>query len=446
MNETTSSAGRKSRAAILLACLLVLAAGVGMRAWFLSMPGFEDDLQWQLGWGRRICEKGFWDLYTGDFASRKDRPHREVVDYPPVVPLVAAAVYASSGHLKFPVEDGKRAKVEWRMRTMKGFAVAMEAVFLGLAVAWLLRSREPWRGWAAACLVLNPALAFASAGWGQSDSLGILLVFAAFLAESKNRHAWSCLLILLAVLAKLQTVVGLIAYFWVLLAKRKYCVFWIQGAVGFIVLLSFVLLFRICGHSNFTDIYLGAVGAFPSVSWTAWNPWWLAYGPEAARTPDTMMVGPLSLRAWSLLAWLGASAWGGWRFFRSPVKDLPAALLFLGWVLVRFALLPTLGHERYMCFGLIFLCLPAARSPVVLGSVAVMTVVAYLNTTHIFRQYLTEGYAGAFPEGSLAAAAVAMRPPGFQQGLAVLAVAAGLGVACALWRETRRDSGAELRA
>lgn len=425
----------------LLPVILVVATGLGLRLWFLGLPGFENDLQWQLGWGRRVCEKGFWDLYAGDFARRTDRPYREVVDYPPLVPLVAAGVYAASGHLHFGAEAGKRAKVEWRMKAMKGFATGMELIFLTMAGLWLLRGPDPWRWPAFAFLFLNPALAFASAGWGQSDSLGILLVFAAFLAESRNRHAWSCFFILLAVLAKLQTVVGLLVYFAVLLAKRKYRLFWIHGICGFVVLAAFIVLFKVFGHSNFTDIYLGAVGAFPAVSWTAWNPWWLAFGAASPTTTDTTLWGPLSLRAWSLLAWLAASAWGGWRFFRSPRQDLSETLLFLGWVFVCFALLPTQGHERYLSYAIAFLCLSAARSPLLLGAVTAFTVTAYLNAAHVLRHYVPELHQDSFASGTMAAALVGERSTATQQGLAALATVAMLVTAVEVWLRTRRRTG-----
>ena len=45
---------------IVLGICVLLSAGLHVH--FLTMPGFEDDLLWQIHWGKRLA-KGLWKLY-----------------------------------------------------------------------------------------------------------------------------------------------------------------------------------------------------------------------------------------------------------------------------------------------------------------------------------------------------------------------------------------------
>jgi len=81
---------RRALWSVLGICVLLSA---GLHVYFLAMPGFEDDLRWQIHWGKRVDKEGLWKLYEGDYSARHGKfNHHDIVDYPPVVPLIAGGL------------------------------------------------------------------------------------------------------------------------------------------------------------------------------------------------------------------------------------------------------------------------------------------------------------------------------------------------------------------
>lgn len=145
-------------------------AGLLLRLVLARGGGFPYDISSFAGWAQRLADggpSGFYPAPGEDF----------FVDYPP-------------GYLYVLWVLGKLA-VGLSGAAPPTFALKLPPVFADLALAWLVAvlaerlapagRRLPVRGVAAAAILLNPAVFFVSAVWGQVDSILAVLVVGAFL-------------------------------------------------------------------------------------------------------------------------------------------------------------------------------------------------------------------------------------------------------------------------
>ena len=358
-----------------------------LHIYFFALPGFEDDLRWQIHWGKRVDREGLWKLYEGDYSARYGKfNHHDIVDYPPVVPLIVGEI----------VKFAKRWHESDHLRQIIKLTVTVFEVALIAFLCWLTmtQSQAPKanRLFVAVLVLLNPGLALATTGWGQIDSLLCLLIVLAFYFGWKERFWLSMPLILAAVLTKPQGVLALGCYFVMLLARRKYRAFWIQGACGFVVLISFILAFRFFSHSNFLDIYFGAVGAFPATSWTAFNFWELIFGDESLHVRDTATFLGVSYHAIGLALFLVAVVVAV-RWFWKRAQTLEDFMFFGGVVFLAFFLFPTEMHGRFLFYPIVLLVLPAARSRILLGAYVVLSTILYFNVKFSMERFAPGMYA-----------------------------------------------------
>jgi Gpi18-like mannosyltransferase len=210
-----------------------------LHIYFLALPGFEDDLRWQIHWGKRVVKEGVWKLYEGDYSARYGKfNHHDIVDYPPVVPLIVGGL----------VKLAKAWHQSERLRQIIKFTVTVFEVTLIALLFWLTVTHCPapnsHRLFVGGLILLNPGLALATTGWGQIDSLLCLFIVLAFYFGWNDRFWLSTPLILAAVLTKPQGVIALACYYVMLLARRKYQAFWIQNACGFVLLVSLLLAWK----------------------------------------------------------------------------------------------------------------------------------------------------------------------------------------------------------
>jgi Gpi18-like mannosyltransferase len=380
----TQKLDRRATWTVLGACTLLSAV---LHIYFLATPGFEDDLRWQINWGKRVSKEGLWKLYEGDYAARQGKfNHHDIVDYPPVVPLIIG------GTVKF----AKAIRQTSQLRLMIKLIVTIFEIALIAILAWLVltHSTAPrWRQLFMAGLILvSPGMALATTGWGQIDSLLCLLIVLALYFGWKDQFWLSTPLILLTVLTKPQGVLALGCYFLMLLWRRKYNAFWIQGAVGFLVLVSLIVAFRVSSHSDFLAIYLGAVGAFPATSWTAFNLWELIFGDESMHVLGSATVAGFSYHSLGLALFLFTALCAGLSFWRSR-QTLENLMLFTGWIYLAFFLFPTEIHGRFLYYGVVLLALPALRSNMLLGAYVALSVILYFNVNYSMERFAPGMYA-----------------------------------------------------
>lgn len=350
-------------------CVLLSA---GLHVYFLAIPGFEDDLRWQVHWGKRVAKEGLWKLYEGDYSARQKFSRYDIVDYPPVVPLIVGGLVKLAKTVRHAEQIRLMLKV-----TVTVFEMALIAV---LSCLVMTKSKAPHghRLIMTALILLSPGLALATTGWGQIDSLFCLLIVLAFYFGWNNRFWLSTPLILAAVLTKPQGVLALGCYFLMLLWRKKFSAFWIQGACGFVLLLLLILAFRFFSHSDFLAIYLGAVGAFPATSWAAFNLWELIFGDESLHVLGSTKFAGISYYAIGLSLYLATALCAVVSLWKSE-QTLENLMLFAGCIYLAFFLFPTEIHGRFLYYGVVLLALPATRNKMLLGAYVTLSVILYLN-------------------------------------------------------------------
>jgi Gpi18-like mannosyltransferase len=361
---------------ILAVCILL---SVVLRIYFLCTPGFRDDLRWHLHWGERVVKEGLFGLYRGDFANRSKKNLFDVVDYPPVVPLLTGGIVAIP----------KKYRIFRRDTLLKIAVTLFEIAVIALLVRIVLTSTvepERIRLFMAALLILSPALALTTSCFGQEDSLFSLLFVLALALISRGALWPAFVLMLLAVLTKPQGVLAMGCYFLILLAQRRYFTIFTQAACGFVVLLVLILAFRLGAESDFLAIYTKAIGAYPSTSWTAFNLWWAFLGDKAPGIRDSVGWGLLSYRTIGLLLYSTAMLAGITFLFKSK-PSLENTMLFCGWLFLAFFLLSTQMHERYLYYSVVLLALPAMKSQLLLAAYLVLNVVLYLNVGYCLDRF-----------------------------------------------------------
>jgi dolichyl-phosphate-mannose--protein O-mannosyl transferase/Gpi18-like mannosyltransferase len=370
-------------------------AGFVVRLFFIGNEGFKTDVQTFESWAISLAEHGYANFYgsTG-FA-----------DYPPgyfyilgIVGWIWEAFFKSTdgGHY-----------------TVLKALVKLPAIFadLGIGVlAYAVVRRFAGAGvalGAAALYLLNPAVIYNSAAWGQVDAIaGGLALFAIYcLLRSEDdppgRPSWwivaGWLLIAYSLLIKPQAAVLLplmLTFAFVDPQRRRARL--ISTAIGIAAAVVLALVIVEPFHPSnpvaaFAWLYGrysygSSVYAFNSVN--AFNLWAIRgsfWQPDT--TPinafGTLSLGPQYL--WGILLVLAAVALVVWRY----VQDRTPRALLEGCAVatIAFFVLATRMHERYLFNGLLFtiVCLPFARR--YLWGALALTVVLFANLQYSL-QYL----------------------------------------------------------
>lgn len=338
---------------------MLFAVGLGLRLVLARGGGFPFDMSSFAGWAERLASTGPWDFYppTGDDFF---------VDYPPGYLYVLwglGAVARAAGRGAPPV-----------------FWIKMPPIVADLALAWLVGQlasrlapagrRLPVRGIAAAAILLNPAVFFVSAVWGQADSVLAVLVVGAFLCigtgrPSLRREGAGMALLAAAVATKPQALFVLPVVLLVLVWRhvrgaetggafgsltraggRLAAIALIGAGAGLAVLAPFRMW-----PADALDFYSRAADTYPYTSVFAFNLWgtvafWRAdLGPQALETGGVpvLYVG-LALFAAAALVVLARA----WRALSDGQHE--GRVLVFGGVaitLVAFAALTRI-HERYL--------------------------------------------------------------------------------------------------
>jgi Gpi18-like mannosyltransferase len=253
---------------------------------------------------------------------------------------------------------------------------------------------------AAGLWLLNPAVIYVSAVWGQVDSLHTMWMLAALLAALHRRWGWSGVFMGIGLLTKLQaiTMVPLLALlaWW---SGWRSLVRWSASTAAMFLGGLLPLWITGAGQPVF-DVYFGAVGFYPAMSMNAYNPWFIVQLRTRAvlgywLEDSTAVLGPVTLRHLGLGLLAGyvllVLATLGRRWREQPGTPLGqdsaiervAAFFATGLLVFGFFMLATQMHERYILPALAPLALTAAllrpaRIPFVL-----LTVTTFLNLIHV---------------------------------------------------------------
>lgn len=264
---------------------------------------------------------------------------------------------------------------------------------------------------AAAAWLFNPVTFYDSALWGQTDSIGALVLLCAVAALIRGNSEGAAGLLALAALVKPQFGVVLAPLVVATLLHRHLfragsgprvrpwapagLAAWLAREQGPLRLVTAALVFTVVflvialpfglGPLEYLRLMSETAGGYAYLSVNAYNPWALVgaggTAPLAfayAWSPDTVpLLGPIPgvLIGVALLA-LGFA----WAFVRTLVTpDRWTLLLAAAWLCLAFFLLPTRVHERYLFPVFVFLPLLLAAGPRWLVALAAVALGSFIN-------------------------------------------------------------------
>ncbi|MBO4886183.1 MAG: glycosyltransferase family 39 protein, partial [Clostridia bacterium] len=177
--------GKKS-AAILAAALAV---GVAARVVLaVAVRGFEVDVNCFEGWADRMAQFGPWGFYGAGWC-----------DYPPGYMLILWPF----GLIRGLFGIAYNSRLHWLLVKLPPIACD---VLTGLFLAKISREKlgESGAAWLGAAYLLNPAVVFNSAIWGQVDSVLTLLLLVSVYCAARREWRWSLAVFAFAALCKPQ--------------------------------------------------------------------------------------------------------------------------------------------------------------------------------------------------------------------------------------------------
>jgi dolichyl-phosphate-mannose-protein mannosyltransferase len=346
--------------------------GLAIRLVLARGGGFPYDMDSFAGWAQRLAERGPWHFYPRG-------SEQFFVDYPPGYLYVLWGL----GSLARAIGSGAPG-VFW---------LKLPPVFGDLGLAWIvMRAAErltpagivrrfPVRGLAAAAILLNPAVFFVSAVWGQVDVFGAVLIGGALLLlgtglPTFRREAAGLALVAIAIGTKPQA--ALVVPVVVLLLvwrhvrsrvvgahdKRRATLFGIgriasSSAVGVVAGLLLVAPFHL-GPVGAVHFYEKAARTYPVTSVFAFNLWGAVSFWRGDSGPKGLHVLGLPVAVWGLILFCATAAlvlvWS-WRALQRG-EDEGRVLVFgsVAITLAGFAVLTRI-HERYLFLPLALLAM-----------------------------------------------------------------------------------------
>jgi dolichyl-phosphate-mannose-protein mannosyltransferase len=335
-------------------CVWLISAAISLRLIFL--PGYAGDVGHYKYWTRVVTTQGIQEIYHGEY------PETYAI-YPPVT-LYA---YGLVGRLY-----QRSAQSPWetqRMLANQGFSSAIKAVsvafhlVLGAAMFALLARLYDRRAAAvgSATYLLNPAVIFDTAYWGQPDAahtlfavlaLGLSLLgwwqgswVAAGLAAMTKPQAWALVPLYLIVQFRLTGI------------RRVAIGIGLSIVTMLVVLAPFIIHGRV---RDFLTLPQQIAGVMPVASANAHNLWWIVTNNPAPVVLDSeRLLGPLTYRLAALPLVVLVAGVTLWRLIASPGMSifLLAAYQAFGWFCFT-----TQAHENHSFFVLPLLIMAAPVS------------------------------------------------------------------------------------
>jgi dolichyl-phosphate-mannose--protein O-mannosyl transferase len=348
----------------------LLVGGFVLRLLFIGNEGFKNDVETFVAWSLALADRGFGQFYsTAGFA-----------DYPPGY-FYILAVIGWFWDLAFKASDGGHYVV---IRVL----VKLPAIFADIGVGALIYAIARRFGnqaialGAAALFLLNPAVIYNSASWGQVDSIssGLALLGIYFLLRSEDnpKHAtawivgaWVTVAYSLLIKPQAAVVVPLmLAFAFVNAARRRERLIatGIGIVAGFVLALALTEPFHpsnpIAAFGWLLHQYAYGASVYSYNSVNAFNLWVIR---DDFWKPDTepimfaglFSIGPKVVWGWGLVA--AAELLVLWRYLQ---EKTPRSLLEgCAIATIAFFMLATRMHERYLFNGLLFTiaCVPLAR-------------------------------------------------------------------------------------
>jgi Gpi18-like mannosyltransferase len=356
---------------------LLIAAGFVIRLLFMGSEGFKNDVQSFEAWAMTLSSHPFSQFYAST----------SFADYPPGYFYVLWVV----GHLYSVLAP--HGNMELLKYLVKLPAVIMDLVDGALVFAIVRRfAPDRWALGAAALFILNPAMIFISAAWGQVDSIASgLALFGIYLLLASDDKASPVPRITLAwvalcysLLIKPQAAV-LIPLFLVFAFTRpdRLRLRTIGTIAGIAAALLFGLLLTLPFHPTWNPVaaygwllgkYTFAKNVYAYNSVNAFNLWSIM---REFWVPDSQQIAWVPQYIWGIALVAAAVILTSVRYWQARTQQ--ALLESCALVTLAFFMLATRMHERYIYDGLTFtiVCLPFARR--YLWASVVFTITLFVN-------------------------------------------------------------------
>ncbi len=378
--------GSALRASVVLATSLCV--GVALRvALAVTVRGFEVDMNCFEGWADRMAQHGPWGFYNAGWC-----------DYPPGYMLILWPF----GLLRRLFGIAYDSRLHWLLVKLPPMACdVLTALFLAR-----ISRRKLGQGaaaWIGAMYLLNPAVIFNSAVWGQVDSVLTLLLLLAVYWATRGEWRWSLSTFAIAALCKPQALmfapVGVLALACeVIFAGRK------RGrvirqladalAVAVGVMLAFALPFSLGQGQRPIEWlwarYTQSLGEYNYITVNACNLYQL------------MNMNWKALDAAGLWTWLGwsayAAAFGLTIWFYAKARDRRTLFLLCAMALTVIFAFGAKMHERYLypAVGLLLLSYALDRDARVLLAAIALSASLFINEALVLVDpYITEYRAAA---------------------------------------------------
>ena len=295
--------------------------------------------------------------------------------YPPAIAygywLIGQAWHLLGGAIS-PLHD-RPFQVFWKL----AFALFVP-VNAGILYYLAKIARGPrWALIGVAIYVLNPAIIFDAAVWGETEAIvtGALLISVVGFLTGKSRLGWSALVV--AILLKQTALFALPVMAIYSLKKYGWGQTIVSGAsgllVGFCVCTPFILL----GYHpatiyksifaqvlNFANPNPLNASADTFSVWTVVNGFRGLHGFSRIWAPYSLQIGGLGFSTLGTIAFLAVMLFVLWALWRSRSEHLSTEILFLALssVLVAYVALSTVASARYLLLALPFIALSLAHS------------------------------------------------------------------------------------
>ncbi len=297
------------------------------------------DINVYIHWGGLVQTQGLSNVYAGP----------EVVYPPLLIYLFGGAVWLEA-HLGLPTPTDPDAHRLAALIIQVPTALA-DVLTAGL-LAWVVWRRAPGVGLLAAGVYLvNPAIWYVTAFWGQTDSVYTVLLLAALMALARRAVLPAWLLYALALACKFQSIA--LAPLLIAWTLAKHGVRGLVGGLAVLIGVETVMYapWLLAGRGD-DLIRLGTVALEKRVVLTAYNFWYVFLGENVRARSDAYPTPlPLTYQDWGNLLFAGlAIGIVGLALWRGSDLAVPAAALSLGMFLVL-----TEMHERHAFPALAFL-------------------------------------------------------------------------------------------
>ncbi len=344
--------------------LILFIVGCTIRFSLSFIPGQVFDIDYWIQWSQKIAEVGPANFYGSSART----------DYMPGYLYILWLL----GFIKnlFSLDQ------QFFLILLKMPGILAE-LFLSVIIYILFKPFSPkLRNLAAGAILLNPALIFNSAVWGQIDSLLTLFMLLTVVFLYQQKLVFSSIFFSLSFLIKPQTL-SLIFLPLVILCKKF-------SFLNFIKLIfpAFITIYLISlpffpnqTFLNLFNLFSSTANQYSYNSLSAFNFW----GIFGFWKEDNQIFLNFSIKNWGILMYLVYSLIILYYYYKKRFSLFTVASL----ATLGFYFLPTRVHERYLYPAIIFLIISStqAKSSKLFLLTAFLSIIHFLNLLYVYTMY-----------------------------------------------------------